>query len=600
MAALFSEIAGEATTMISRGSSKRPHAAPESATVAAPQPSDPANTISMSDLTAPQEDTAQPAPAEFAWPTTEQFSVDPPVIEEQPQFAQTILAPESAQSIPPTAKPVTATPTNDPFLAFAAEVSPIAPPAAAPVARQRAIAAPPVAPAVDNIPVAKPVARRNARSPMKLPLIVGGVGVLALVLAVGAYFAFIRHGSPGTSAEQDPNAKQSAKSSNQNKRKKQKSTADDDKIAEMRGDFTLGPAGKFRTIAAVLAELKSLKNNKSRNAVQIVKVAAGQTFTERLLIDDSYPRGIQFVAEPRPPPVLAPPGPEPIVAVRSTTGKTENFHLEGFRLDAAGKDIAVEVSDWTPGTQLKRLEIVGFGKTGVHFYGSQTYGKEDERIVLEGATFRDAAPSAVGVTISRKTEDSAFVRINQCRFFGPLECGVLLEANARGIEISESIFASAATGVKFVGEDRAWNDLLIGANTFYKNDRAIVFTNMPASRSRELQFHNNLFVDSKTADVVVEKDYKPAEFFTMYRSIPSGTGWNWTTRPASDPPDSNELATLFDTTNGKRGLGDPSFLSTDPNSSDFLAPSPNSVLRQSNSLLDPKRFGKQVGAVHPK
>jgi serine/threonine-protein kinase len=585
MAALFSEIASEATTTISRSAGNRqPLPSEPAAPVSAPEPPDLAATISMPNLTAPQEEFEPPAPPEFAWPTTEQFSLDSPPAAQQPEFEPTMLVSSSLDSMPPTVMAVEAPPA-----AFPVGRPPVAPPVAAPVVGT----AVPVARPVGTTPLATPFARKVAKAPVNRLVIMGGAGVLALLLAVGGYFLFIRGGASST---KDRESQQASKAKNKGQKKKPPG----EKVAELRGEFAVGPSEKFKTIAAVLAELKSYKNNKSRNAVQIVKVAAGQTFAERIVIDDSYPRGIQFVAEPGPPPVLAPSGSDPIVSLRSANGKIENFHLEGFRLDASGKDVAVELSEWMPGARLKRLEITGFGKTGVHFHGAQTYGKEDERIILEAAVFRGAAPSAVGVRISRKNEDSEFIRINQCRFFGPLDCGVLLEANARGIEISESVFADTVTGVKFLGEDRAWRDILIGADTFYQNDRAIVFTNMPSARSTDLQFHNNLFVNSKTADAVVEKDYKPADFFLMYRSFPGGSSYNWTTRPPSDPPKPEELVTLFETLDGKRNAGDLQFLSTDPASPDYLAPTPTAPQRQRGTVLDQKRFGAQIGAVRPR
>ncbi len=589
MAALFSEIASEATTTISRSAANRQppriEPAPTPAPTAVPEPPDLAATISMPDLSPPQEEFDQPAPPEFAWPTTEQFSFDSPPTAERPEFEPTMLVSSSLDSMPPTVMAVEAPP-----VAFPADRPPVAAPVAAPIVST----AVPVARPVGATPVAAPVSKKSAKPPVNRLLIMGGAGALALLLAVGGYFLLFFRGASSTAKDQD--SKQASKAKNQSKKKKPPG----EKIAELRGEFAVGPSEKFKTIAAVLSELKTYKNNKSRNAIQIVKVAAGQTFTERIVIDDSYPRGIQFVAEPGPPPVLAPSGSDPIVSLRSANGKIENFHLEGFRLDASGKDVAVELSEWTPGAQLKRLEITGFGSTGVHFHGAQTYGKEDERIVLEAAVFRGAAPSAVGVRISRKTEDSEFIRINQCRFFGPLDCGVLLEANARGIEISESIFADTVTGVKFLGEDRGWKDILIGADTFYQNDRAIVFTNMPSARSTDLQFHNNLFVNSKAADAVVEKDYKPADFFLMYRAFPGGSSYNWTTRPPSEPPNPEELVTLFETLDGKRNVDDLQFLSSDPASPEFLAPAPTAPQRQRGTVLDQKRFGTQIGAVRPK
>ncbi|MBS0266431.1 MAG: hypothetical protein JSS02_31155, partial [Planctomycetes bacterium] len=333
---------------------------------------------------------------------------------------------------------------------------------------------------------------------------------------------------------------------------------------------------------------------------QIIKVAAGQTFAERIVIDESFPRGIRIVAEPGPAPVLAPPGGDPIVTVRSGSGRVEGFRLEGFRLDATGKDVAIELTDWTIGAELKGLEITGFQKAGVHFNGAQTFQKEDERIVVTGTTFQSPVPEAVGIRISAKEHDSGYIRVNKCRFLGPLESGILVECDMRWLEVSESIFTSLSHGIRFAGAERGWFELSIVFNTFYQNDRAIVFMEMPATRSRGFQFHNNLFLESRTVDMLVEKGYKAADFYLMYATFPAGSGYNWTTRPPTTPPNPDELIAPFETTGGRRGVGDLQFLSVDPVSPDFLAPTPDAPQRQAGNLLDKKPYGTHVGAVRPK
>jgi serine/threonine-protein kinase len=565
MAALFSEIATEKSSSISQSSLKRKRSGTKSEKI-------------------PVEKTPVSPPEEPSWLETAQ--VEAPPAAALPQSTAQAADFRFEETVPFESPPL-----EDPFQLLASvSATTVVPPTAS-------SAEVPIAKPSRKQPAQRPAQRNAAKPQMNRPLIFGVGGVLLLVLAATVYFvAFRGSGSTGKIEEGDKPVK--PKPGGTSKEPK----VSEEKTADFRGEFTLGPVGRFKTIRELLAELKKLKNNKSLKAVQIVKVAAGQTFAERIVIDDSFPRGIQFIAEPGPPPVLAPLGTEPVIILRSTNGKVENFHLEGFRIDATGKDTAVEISDWAPGAQLKRLEIFGFNSTGVHFHGAQTYGKEDERIILQESTVRSSNPAGVGVRISRKADDSAFVRINQCRFFGPLDCGILLEANSRGIEISETILDKAVTGIKFQGEDRNWNDILIGFNTFYQNDRAIVFTNMPASRSRDLQFHNNLFVDSKSADVVVEKDYKPSDFFLMYRTFPGGSSYNWTTRPTSDSARTDELSTLFETATAgsKRGVGDLQFVSTDPENPEFLAPTPTAPQKNTGTLSDVKRFGTQIGAVRPK
>ncbi len=211
------------------------------------------------------------------------------------------------------------------------------------------------------------------------------------------------------------------------------------------------------------------------------------------------------------------------------------------------------------------------------------------------------APTAAGVWLTHKTDDPAYIRINQCRFLGPFDCGIRLDSNSHGIEMSESIFYEAVTGIRFQGEDRTWRDVLIAANTFYQNDRAIVFTNMPNAQTGDLGFHNNLFVNSKTADVVVEKNYKASDFFLMYRTSPGGIAFNWTTRAPSDPPKSDEISTLFDSSTSRNAVTDLQFLSTDPASPDFLAPPPASPQSQPGTRpsLPQSRFRNTIRSNRP-
>jgi hypothetical protein len=101
---------------------------------------------------------------------------------------------------------------------------------------------------------------------------------------------------------------------------------------------------------------------------------------------------------------------------------------------------------------------------------------------------------------------------------------------------------------------------------------------------------------SKTADAVVEKGFKAADFLNMYRTSPGGSGFNWTTRARPEPAKPDEINYLFETRGGEFGRGDLKFLSTDPASPDFLAPDASSPHRQAGTL-DPKKYGTQIGAV---
>jgi serine/threonine-protein kinase len=418
-------------------------------------------------------------------------------------------------------------------------------------------------------------------------LIAGGGAAIALLVAVAGYLAIggsTKSGAGGT-------GQGSSSESEPGKAKRSPS-------APLKRELTVGPGGQFRTITAALEDTK-LHVNKSRRAVQTIKVAAGQVYPEQLVIDSTFPRGIHIVAEEGAAPVLAPPGEKPIVILGGGKEQLENFLLEGFQLDARGKEVAVQVAGWIPGMRLHRLEIRGFSRCGLLLDGVQTFGAENDRILLEKLTFRDAGPQATGVLFQRKQEDAAHIRIQQCRFFGPLDVGIQVDSGVIDLEILESLFVQMQTGIRLAGAGRTWRDVLLAFNTFYENDRGLVFSHMPSPSSSGFGFHNNLFFGSKAADAVIEQGFNLQQFLATLGTIPGGVGYNWTTRPKPNPAPPGELLNLFDTAPGRFAAADLRFQSVDPMNAAFLAPAEGSPQRKVGTFLDRRRFGEQIGAIRP-
>jgi hypothetical protein len=361
----------------------------------------------------------------------------------------------------------------------------------------------------------------------------------------------------------------------------------------------VGAAAEYRSIAAALAEAKA-NFNPARNAVQIIRVAAGQTYAERIELDESFPRGIQIVAEDGPPPVLAPTGPEPIVSVQGGKERLVGFKLAGFHLEATGKEHAVRLADWVPAAQLSNLEIRGFQQAGILIDGAQTFGADAERILLDGLTFRNANPDAVGILLRRKTDDPSHVRIQRNRFLAPMAAGVRVESNLVDLEIFESIFYRTQSGIRLEGADRVWRDVILAYNTFYENERGLVLSDMPGPDSSGFGFYNNLFLGTLSADAVVEKNYVVAKFLSMYRTTPGGGGYNWTSRPRPEKPAAEELNYLFEAIHGRFGVNDVQFLSLDPDQAGFMVPTPASPNHKVGTMLDRQKFGPQIGALRGK
>src|SRR5262249_49916968 len=150
-----------------------------------------------------------------------------------------------------------------------------------------AVVAAPVGAPIAATPVGMPVAESRQRPKSKpggnRTALMGVTSAGLIALAAAGYWFFGR----GTASETKPEKEVGKTKTAQKGNKKQKKPAEGKKIAELRGEFTVGPTRRYKTIGAALAEIKQLTNNKSKKAVQLVKVASGQTYSERIVIDET-------------------------------------------------------------------------------------------------------------------------------------------------------------------------------------------------------------------------------------------------------------------------------------------------------------------------
>lgn len=583
LAAFLSHLAAEHSEPLS--STVRKNAATARETTTPPTTAEPTDDevvdhFGATIVTPPPDDAAAANMATAAW--SPGSGVEPPFSEEagSPQAAPARTAapggPAAASRSPgappsstkPGKKPGTKATAGAPGRKSATDVKQLTPPAATP-----AVALPPWL--------------------MDRRVQIGGGAAVALLLGVIGYLAF--GGGGGNAASSATDTSKTATSDVEPGSKKKAS----DKVVPLRRELTVGAGRTFATIAAALADAKQ-NVNKGRRATQVIKVAGGQTYAERIVLDAGFPRGIQLVADGSPPPILAPSGSDPIVHLQGGKEGIEGFRLEGFELDARGKPVAVQLSGWTPGATLKRLRIGGFERAGVVFDGSQTFGAEGDKIIVEETTFRDGGSEGVGALFQHEAEDPMHIRIRECRFLGPLAAGIRFDCGAIDIEIQESIFFRTQTGVKLEGGDRAWRDFVLAFDTFYENDHGLAFSQMPGSSSSGFGFFNNLFYGSTSADAVVEQGYSSQAFVAMSRTAPGGASFNWTTRPKPDMPAPGEIDSLFETQSSRFEATDVRFASIDPATGNFLAPAPGSPHRQPGTLQDKRRFGMQIGAVRAK
>ncbi len=421
-------------------------------------------------------------------------------------------------------------------------------------------------------------AKRPAVQLTKQQKLLGGGGVAVLLLAIVGYSMSGSGKKKASKKTTKPHVAATDDAEDVEKpRVKERSARSDSKL---RRELVVGPTGPFKTIAEALADTKKHPND-HRRAMQVIKVAGGATFTERIVIDASYPPGIRIETAEGQEATLAPPGGEPIVEV---TGKYERFQIAGFKLDAAGKDIAVKLVNWVSGARLERLTISGYGNSGIVAEGVQSYSSDDDKIRLDRITFRPGNPQSAGVVIRKGENDPAHIKVDRCRFIGLMAAGVKFESQALDIDMTGNIFALATNGVRLEGDNRVWTEIVFNNNSFFQNERGILFTHMPGAGSNGFGFYNNLFAQMKGPAVAVEKDFNEIEFFSMYSTKRSGAANNWIDGPAAPQP--GEIK-LFDAGGGRRDVKEIQFVSTDPANPDFLAPAPNGAQRSG---------GTQIGA----
>jgi serine/threonine-protein kinase len=331
------------------------------------------------------------------------------------------------------------------------------------------------------------------------------------------------------------------------------------------GIVEVGPAAKFKTIAAALKHARDNYEPRRRKSQLVIQVAGGKTYSERIVVDGSYPAGIRIVAKEGARPVLTSTDNQPLIKLDGV----ERFSIEGFDLNAQGKSTAIELAGYLTDCHLKDLKLSGFTGTGILANGAVGVGVYDQEIRLEHIELHAAGPKAVGMRFQQGTSDTSQVKVTDCRFHGPLLVGILLQNSPTFIAVRRSIFAEAKTGIKFDGSNMRLSNITVGNCTFFKLDRGIVFTSLPSTASHSLKITRNVFSGLKGLDIVVENEFDSKTMFTMFSAAGRATGWNWTSRAKPETPIDGEFD-IF--SNGGQMGAKIDFVSVDAGSERFLAP----------------------------
>lgn len=546
---------------------------------------------SFQDILPPASSSEPPfpvAPASFSPVSVEPvFPAEQPAIPAAPVFdpapAASLVPPavappvaEPAAFTPQPVAPVADVPAFPSFDTPAADAGSFAP-AAAPTFGEPAFGQPPVAQAPTSIPPAgqppvssAPVtARRKQGNPAML---IGGV---LAVLIIGGAAWFMMSGSdsrPSKSKSTASSGKSSSGSSKSKSGTSGKSAGSSTPVSSgaPKRQLTVGPGREFKTIAAALAYVKTNKSQyraTTRKAVVSIEVAGSEAFNESIDIDNSgeaYPSGILIKSTNEFPFTLKPTSGRPALRLVSI----EHLQIDNVEIAADGSDVAVELEGFLNRTSISNATITGFKQTGILAKG--VAGLRQDELVLEHIDFRPAAPGAVGIKLTSGKASTGRINIQDCRFFGPLSAGLLLDNGALGVNVRRTIFDRADIGISFAGGPLDWRDVRIINCTFHEIAQvAINFADMPIKGSSGLEFRRNLFAGLKGPELRIASGYDREAFNQAISTQRGSIEHNWT--------DSSQPA---NTDNGERDLisfenqrvSAIEFFSTDRDADDFLTP----------------------------
>ena len=518
-----------------------------------------------------------PAPVAAVEPT---FAAPPlfdpaPVAHPTPPAVAPLVA-EPAAFTPQPVVPVADAPVFPTFDTPVADAGGFAP-AAAPAFGEPAFGQPPVAQASASISPAgqQPVssasvaARRKQGNPAML------IGSVLAVLVIGGAAWFMLSGSDSKQPTKKATASSGKTSSGASKTKSGmsgKSTRSTTSAASgaLKTTLTVGPGREFKTIAAALAYIKSNKSRypaTTRKAVVIIEVAGSEAFNESIEIDNSsegYPSGILIKSTNEFPFTLKPASGRPALRLVSI----EHLQIDNVEISADGSDVAVELEGFLNRSSISNAKITGFKQTGI--LGKGVAGLRQDELVLDHIDFRPAVPGAVGIKLTSGKASTGRIDIQECRFFGPLSVGLLLDNGALGVNVRRTIFDRADIGISFAGGPLEWRDVRIINCTFHEIPQvAINFADMPIKGSSGLEFRRNLFAGLKGPELKIASGYD-REAFTQTISTQRGSiDHNWTdnSQPANADNGERDLIS-FD----NQRVSAIEFFSTDRDAEDFLTP----------------------------
>ena len=422
--------------------------------------------------------------------------------------------------------------------------------------------------------------RRPQKPNIPIPVVVAAVAVLILLLA-GYLFWPSSKPSGGEGVAEDPGqSRQGTQPDGPGRGGGQRPPV------EPGADITVGPEGNFATINEAIAYVKNHFQPLSRTAQQIIRVTGGVTYPESIEIDNSsfsFPYGVSIVCTDAEPAVLAPEDSSPVVALVNV----EQFRLEGLHLAGPQRPAVMRLEGFLGGTVFKDLTIEGGTSTGIEAVGAS--GLDRRLLDFQDLLILGPASDAIGIAFVAPDQTTKNLRVQNCRFAGPMRAGVSIAGETDNVQLRLCRFDRVATPIRFL-DAGPFENVSVVNNTFRQFQQGIAFSVLPEVRRGGVGFHKNLFAGVEGPEVVVDDASAPVPPETILGQ--SGARFNWSEGAAASEVGSLNIFQQ----DGKRGIDPLTFLSTDvQEAAQFLKPQ-SADLRRAAQSAPPPKF---IGAVAP-
>ncbi|MFO1005894.1 MAG: protein kinase [Planctomycetaceae bacterium] len=347
----------------------------------------------------------------------------------------------------------------------------------------------------------------------------------------------------------------------------------------------VGPTGKFPTISQAITFVRENFRPTGDQESRTIQVAGDATYTESIQIvggaASPFPRNVTIKSVGAKPALIQGVGGQPVLNLQDV----ESLTISGFQLNGVDAQTSIRIAGHSPALRLDSIEMKHLGKTGILL--ENVSGKEGAMCQLNGVQIRGNASEAVGIRCQAASGGgTSYVQLSNLRATGPMQSGVEIMGAFSNSSILDSSFVKCEVGIRSRGGKMLAVSLI--NNTFSKNQRAIVFAQVPEAGSGNLKVLHNLFQNNLIGDAVLEAGDGGA-FASMMLSPAEGLHHNWTDRK---DPDSQGID-LF-TVDGRRSytIG---FVSDVFDNGAFMKPSSVDV-----NIATPAPGAKgYVGAVAP-